>query len=167
MHKQYCMNKLHLITGCLLMLAACQAPAPREAVKDSVAVADSTGEVETLPADSVVVAADTAVVVDSTLMPGRWLQPVQGVDSVMQGFLLRKNGKASSVNMHSRLYDKWQLQKDTLFLWSHAEGEKEPVPVVDTLLIKMLNDTSLVVFPTNAAEGYLEKYSRKILRKGK
>ncbi|WP_158618060.1 lipocalin-like domain-containing protein [Chitinophaga lutea] len=163
------MKKLNLFAGCWLLLAACQAPVSGEKEKDSVAVTDSTELVDTLPADSVtVIPADTAVIVDSTLVPGRWLQPVQGIDSVMQGFNLRKNGKAESVNMHSRLYDKWKLQQDTLLLWSHAEGDKEPVTEIDTLVIKMLNDTSLVVFPTNAAPGYLEKYTRKKgSRKGK
>jgi hypothetical protein len=161
------MKKHKLVAGCLLLLAACQAPVSREAEQDSVAVTDSTGNTDTLPADSVMAAPDTLVVVDSTLIPGRWLQPVQGIDSVMQGFNLKKNGKAESVNMHSRLYDKWKLLQDTLLLWSHAEGVKDTVPVIDTLLIKMLNDTSLVVFPTNAAPGYLEKFTRKGTRKGK
>lgn len=167
MLKRSCMRKLHLYAGMLLLLAACQAPVPREAKKDSVAVPDSAIVTEPLPADSVTIVADTAVVVDSTLMPGRWLQPVQGVDSVMQGFYLRKNGKAESINMHSRLYDKWLLQRDTLLLWSHGEGEKAVEAVIDTLVIKVLDDTSLVVFPTNAAAGYLEKYTRKVSRKGK
>ncbi len=163
------MKKLNLLAGCCLLLAACQAPVTAEKEKDSIAVTDSTAETDSLPADSVtVIPPDTAVIVDSTLVPGRWLQPVQGVDSVLQGFNLRKNGKAESVNMHSRLYDKWKLQHDTLLLWSHAEGEKEPVAEIDTLVIRVLNDTSLVVFPTNAAPGYQEKYTRKKgSRKGK
>lgn len=161
------MKKYGLFAGWLLLMAACQAPVAPEAEKDSVAVTDSTGGVDTLPADSVIVTADTAVVVDSALMPGKWLQPVQGIDSVTQGFTLKKNGKAESVNMHSRLYDKWKLLQDTLLLWSHGEGAKDTLPVIDTMIIKVLNDTSLVVFPTSAAPGYLEKYSRKITRKGK
>lgn len=161
------MKKHNLLAGCLLTLAACQAPVPREAEKDSVAVTDSTADTVTMPADSIVVAADTAVAVDSLLLPGRWLQPVQGIDSVMQGFNLKKNGRAESVNMHSRLYDKWLLQRDTLLLWSHGEKAKDTVKVIDTLLIRELSDTSLVVFPTSAAPGYLEKYTRKGKRKGK
>lgn len=161
------MNKRCVFPGLLLLLAACQAPVPRQAEKDSVGVTDSISETEVMPADSVVVVADTAVIVDSTLVPGKWLQPVQGVDSVLQGFTLKKNGKVESVNMHTRLYDKWILQQDTLLLWSHVAGEEDSVPVIDTMLIKSLNDTSMVLFPTNAAPGYLERYTRKGRRKGK
>ncbi len=147
---------------CLLALAACQAPVKQEAAQDSAAApADSLTDTVTMNADSVTVTADTAHI-DSTLLPGKWMQPVPGLDSLTQGIYLRKNGKASSINMHTLLYDKWALVRDTLFLWSHSEGVKNPdTTIIDTLLVKSLDDTSMVLFPLKAAPGYLEKYTRK------
>ena len=147
---------------CLIALAACQSPVKQEAAQDSAALPpDSLTDTMTMNADSITVTADTAHI-DSTLVPGRWMQPVPGLDSLTQGIYLRKNGKASSVNMHTLLYDKWALVRDTLFLWSHSEGVKNPdTTIIDTLLVKSLDDTSMVLFPLKAAPGYLEKYTRK------
>ncbi|MBO9152951.1 lipocalin family protein [Chitinophaga sp. GCM10012297] len=156
------MNKPWMLLTCLMAMAACQQPEKQAAVQDSAAAmpADSVADTLVMEADSVKVAPDT-VHIDSTLAPGRWMQPVPGLDSLTQGIYLRKNGKASSINMHTLLYDKWALVKDTLFLWSHSEGVENPVTAVDTLLVKSLDDTSMVLFPLKAAPGYLEKYTRK------
>jgi hypothetical protein len=157
------MNKFWMMPLCLLLLAACQAPVQKETGEDSAAAAaDSLTDTTVMEADTaVVVPADTPVHIDSTLITGRWMQPVPGLDSLTQGIYIRKNGKASSINMHTLLYDKWSLVKDTLFLWSHSEGVENPVSAIDTLLVKSLDDTSMVLFPLKAAPGYLEKYTRK------
>ncbi|RPD38454.1 lipocalin family protein [Chitinophaga barathri] len=156
------MIKLWMPLLCLVLLAACQAPVQKETATDTSAVlpADSVVDTVVMEADSVAVVPDT-VHIDSTLIAGRWMQPVPGLDSLTQGINLRKNGKASSINMHTLLYDKWLLVKDTLFLWSHSEGVKNPVSAIDTLLVKSLDDTSMVLFPLKAAPGYLEKYTRR------
>ena len=88
------------------------------------------------------------------------MQPVAGLDKETQGFLLRKNGTAKSINMYTLVYEKWELTHDTLLLWNHSEGVKDTSTIVDTTVIKELSDTSLVLFPVKAAEGYVEKYRK-------
>ncbi|MGX5818105.1 lipocalin family protein [Chitinophaga lutea] len=148
-----------------LAWAACQSPAPRVPAEDSLFTADTLQDSIILPADTLLVKEDSAIAVDSALVPGKWLQPVQGIDSALQGFTLRKNGKALSENMHMRTYEKWRLQRDTLMLWSRMD--KDTAVTVDTMVIKELSDTAMVLFPIGAAPGYLEKYTRQVLRKGK
>ncbi len=156
--------KKNVLPAFLLLIAACQSPASKQAAeKDSVAVADSTEVPRASHADSV--ATVDTVHIDTTLLPGKWLQPVPGIDSMDQGFILKKNGKAASVNMHTLIYDNWRVVRDTLILGSHSEGVKNPSAVIDTLLIKALNDSVMVLFPISAAQGYEEKYTRR--RKGK
>ncbi|SIO46962.1 lipocalin-like domain-containing protein [Chitinophaga niabensis] len=150
----------------LLLMAACQSPTSKTGVKDSVAVPDTITELQVIAKDTPAVAVITdSVHIDSTAIFGKWTQPVQGIDSIFQGFQLKKNGTASSINMETLKYDKWKLLKDTLLLWSHSEGVANRTATIDTLLIKTLNDTVLVAWPITAATGYLETFKRP--RKGK
>jgi hypothetical protein len=60
------------------------------------------------------------------------------------------------------VYDRWSVSHDTLLFWIHIEGtrQKDSAVVIDTTLIRALTDTSLVLFPIKAAEGYLEEYKK-------
>lgn len=160
------MIKPSVIAGLTLILAACQ-PKQQQVAQETDTVQENSQALPEIPkTDSVEAQTDTTKTkVDSTLLPGKWMQPVPGIDSILQGVDLRKNGKAISINMHTLLYDKWKLAHDTLILWSHADGVKDPVSAIDTMVIKTLNDSALVLFPINAAPGYLEKFTRQ--RKGK
>ncbi|MGN7822341.1 lipocalin family protein [Chitinophaga varians] len=145
----------------LLLLVACKskkAPVPEEAAHDSslVVVTDSSNAGVT---DSIAAVTDT-LRVDTAKLIGKWIQPVAGLDKEMQGFQLRRNGTAKSINMYTLVYEKWALNNDTLFLWSHSEGVKDTAAVIDTTIIRELSDTSLVLFPLKAAEGYTDRYRR-------
>ncbi|HEY9257394.1 lipocalin family protein [Chitinophaga sp.] len=150
---------------CLLILAvACNRAKNREVEKEElqddsslVSIADSSNAGIT---DSIAAVADT-LHVDAAKLIGRWIQPVAGLDKEMQGFQLRKNGTARSINMYTLVYEKWRLTHDTLLLWNHSEGVKDTSTIVDTTIIKELSDTSLVLFPVKAAEGYMEKYRKQ------
>lgn len=150
---------------CLLILAgACNGAKNKALTKEElqddsslVSIADSSNAGIT---DSIAAAADT-LHVDATKLIGRWIQPVAGLDKEMQGFQLRKNGTAKSINMYTLVYEKWRLTHDTLLLWNHSEGVKDTSTIVDTTIIKELSDTSLVLFPVKAAEGYMEKYRKR------
>jgi hypothetical protein len=109
--------------------------------------------------DSTTTVTDT-LHMDAAKLIGKWIQPVAGLDKEMQGFQLKRNGMARSINMYTLVYEKWSLTHDTLLLWSHSEGTKDTSGIVDTTIIKALSDTSLVLFPVKAAEGYTEKYLR-------
>jgi hypothetical protein len=159
------MNYRTIIPISLLLITACQAPVSQKAESDSVAVPDTITELQVITADTAKVAVIDSVHIDSTAIFGKWTQPVQGIDSIFQGFQLKKNGTASSINMETLKYDKWKLLKDTLLLWSHSEGVATRTATIDTLLVKTLNDTVLVAWPITAATGYLETFKRP--RKGK
>jgi hypothetical protein len=155
------MVKLNL--ACLLVLAVACNPAKQKAEKEAlpddsslVITADSSNAGIT---DSIAAVADT-LHIDAAKLIGRWMQPVAGLDKETQGFLLRKNGTAKSINMYTLVYEKWELTHDTLLLWNHSEGVKDTSTIVDTTVIKELSDTSLVLFPIKAAEGYVEKYRK-------
>lgn len=149
---------------CLLILAvACNGAKNKEVVKEElpddsslVSIADSSNAGIT---DSIAAVADT-LHVDAVKLIGKWVQPVAGLDKETQGFQLRKNGTAKSINMYTLVYEKWRLTHDTLLLWNHSEGVKDTSTIVDTTIIKELSDTSLVLFPVKAAEGYIEKYRK-------
>lgn len=116
-------------------------------------------------------------IVDSVTMPqstdtitykedqllGRWLQPVAGRENELQGFHLKKNGKAFSINTYAVIYEKWQLKKDTLLLWNYVESEqnKDTAIIIDTTIIRSLTDNTLVLYPIKAALGYEEKYTKE------
>ena len=160
------MNYRALVPAFLLLLAACQSPASKTGAVDSVTIPDTITELQVIVPDTPKVAVVTdSVKIDSVAIFGKWTQPVQGIDSIFQGFHLKKNGVASSINMETLKYDKWKLEKDTLLLRSHSEGVATRTATIDTLLIKTLNDTVLVAWPVTAATGYLETFKRP--RKGK
>lgn len=159
------MNYRTIIPVSFLLITACQSPAPKTGTEDSVTVADTITELQVIATDTPKVVVVDSVHIDSTAIFGKWTQPVEGIDSIFQGFLLKKNGAASSINMETLKYDKWKLLKDTLLLWSHSEGVANRSATIDTLLIKTLNDTVLVAWPITAATGYLETFKRP--RKGK
>ena len=155
------MVKLNL--ACLIILAIACNPSKKKVVEEAlpddsslVITADSSNAGIT---DSIAAVADT-LHIDAAKLIGRWMQPVAGLDKETQGFLLRKNGTAKSINMYTLVYEKWELTHDTLLLWNHSEGVKDTSTIVDTTVIKELSDTSLVLFPIKAAEGYVEKYRK-------
>ncbi len=129
-----------------------------EYVHDSslLSIADSSNAIVS---DSTTAVADT-LHIDTAKLIGKWIQPVQGLDKEMQGFQLKKNGVAKSINMYTLVYERWQVIRDTLLLWNHSDGVKDTATIVDTTIIRELTDTSLVLFPVKAAEGYTERYRR-------
>ncbi|WP_295126088.1 lipocalin family protein [uncultured Chitinophaga sp.] len=148
-----------LLAIALFTVAACQQPVQEQSQLDSM----TTGK-DSIPAPvTELFKTDTMPKLDSIpvgKLPGRWTQPVQGIDSLMQGFVLKKNGQASALNSHSPSYEKWELVKDTFIIWSKSESDSVKTLAADTLLIRALTDTALVLFPINATPGYLEKYKK-------
>ena len=76
---------------------------------------------------------------------GEWIEPIPGMESMNQGFKLEENGQASSVNMNTLVYEKWE-QKDSLFiLKGKSIGNGVTGEFVDTLTIKALTADSLIL----------------------
>jgi hypothetical protein len=89
---------------------------------------------------------------------GKWVQPIPGQETSKQGVQLNSDGSASSINMHTLIYEKWQLKGDTLLLSNHTEGVKTTGSYVDTALVKSLTDSALVL----TIKGALDmKYTRE------
>lgn len=55
---------------------------------------------------------------------GTWVKPVQGNKSEVQGFTLKKDGSASSINMVELLYQNWEVKDDKLVLTVKSIGNK-------------------------------------------
>ena len=151
-------------------LAACR----QGAKTDSPAGEEDSSLMEVADSSGIAPGPDTSFIQPDTVsyrpeqLLGKWLQPVPGLDKERQGFDLRKDSVARSINMYTLVYEKWALVKDTLLLWNHTEVEKkDSAATIDTAIIKTLTDSTLILFPIKAAEGYLEKYEKEIKKRKK
>lgn len=97
----------------------------------------------------------------STELTGKWLQPIPGQEKEKQGFELHNNGVATSLNMHTLLYDQWKVSHDTLFLWYHTEGVRNVSNDIDTLLIKRLDNNQLTVKSLIGSSGMEQTYYKE------
>jgi hypothetical protein len=160
------MKKCIALASSLFILYACQPssePASTISARDSslIAVPDSM-PMQIVDSVAIVATTDTITYKEDQLV-GRWLQPVAGLEKELQGFQLRKKGKAFSINTYAVIYDRWQLRHDTLLLWSYLEGghKEDTAAVIDTTIIRSLTDTTLVLYPIKAVMGYQEKYTKE------
>ncbi|SDI84434.1 lipocalin-like domain-containing protein [Chryseobacterium jejuense] len=97
----------------------------------------------------------------TTELRGKWLQPIPGQEKEKQGFELHDNGVASSLNMHTLLYDQWRVSHDTLYLWYHTEGVQNMSNDIDTLLIKKLDNNQLTVTSLIGNSGMEQTYNKE------
>lgn len=58
---------------------------------------------------------------------GEWVQPIPGMDDQMQGINLEEGGKASSINMNTLVYEKWQQDGDKLILSGKSIGNGQTI----------------------------------------
>ncbi|WP_142718491.1 lipocalin family protein [Chryseobacterium rhizoplanae] len=92
---------------------------------------------------------------------GKWLQPIAGQQKEKQGFELQENGTASSLNIHTLLYDGWKLSEDTIYLSYHTEGVKLISKGIDTLVIKEVDDSELILSPIGINVSDAEFYHKE------
>lgn len=76
---------------------------------------------------------------------GEWLESTPGMEHLEQGFILEKDGKASSINMHTLKYESWKKEGNKLILFGQSSGNGMTIPFSDTLSICSLTDDSLIV----------------------
>ena len=81
----------------------------------------------------------------SALLVGRWLQSVPGMPGVEQGFELRPDGSAQSLNMATLRYEGWRTDGRTLTLSGMSIGNRQTIPFEERLEIRTLSDTDLTV----------------------
>ena len=76
---------------------------------------------------------------------GTWLEPIPGMENRLQGFKLEDNGKASSVNMATLLYDSWKQDGNHLILSGKSIGNGTTFAFTDTLVVDNLTEDSLIL----------------------
>lgn len=76
---------------------------------------------------------------------GTWVEPVPGMEHQMQGVNLEKGGKASSVNMATLRYERWEKRGDKLILSGKSIGNHETGSFADTLVIEKLTESELIL----------------------
>lgn len=85
---------------------------------------------------------------------GKWVEPVPGMENQMQGINLEKNGKASSINMATLQYEKWEKQGNNLILSGKSIGNHITFSFTDTLTIKSCTNDKLELKKDNLTINY-------------
>lgn len=100
--------------------------------------------------------------VNMTQLAHMWIQPIPGMEG-QQGFSLKSDGSAESINMSTLQYQKWRIFNGKLVLYMRSIGNRESFNTSDTVGINLLSDDSLII---NRA-GNIDKYSVKAAKKSK
>lgn len=85
---------------------------------------------------------------------GKWVEPVPGMENQMQGINFEKGGKASSINMATLQYEKWEKQGDMLILSGKSIGNSQTITFVDTLTVAECTNNKLVLQKGNLTINY-------------
>lgn len=88
---------------------------------------------------------------------GSWTQPVPGMENQSQGIRFESEGKASSIGMATLLYESWKKEDDELILTGKSIGNGQTISFTDTLRIKELTGSSLIL----EQNGFELKYSKE------
>lgn len=108
-----------------------------------------------LPALSLLAASCSMQPTPSSLS-GSWTQPIPGQPGHVQGMQLLPDGRAGSINMHTLLYQSWQLDGNRLTLTGKSIGNGNSSPLTVTYTIDGLSRTTLVL----TMDGRRETYTR-------
>lgn len=80
-----------------------------------------------------------------TGIEGNWVESVPGIENQVQGVSLEKGGKASSINMATLQYEKWEKKDGNLILSGKSIGNHQTVSFTDTLVIEKLTAEELIL----------------------
>ena len=81
----------------------------------------------------------------NTGLAGQWVQEIPGMKGQFQGMLLKENGEARSINMHTLLYEKWEKDGDKLILSGKSIGNGQTIAFDISYLIKKVDAGQLVL----------------------
>lgn len=82
---------------------------------------------------------------DKTTLTGDWIEPVPGTTNTIQGFSLKENGEATSINMATLQYKSWAQEDNRLILSGESIGNHQTISFSDTLKIFKLSEDSLIL----------------------
>lgn len=74
---------------------------------------------------------------------GAWVEPIPGMEDMVQGISLEKGGKASSINMATLQYEKWTKEGDRLYLSGKSIGNGQTIEFTDTFAIASLTEDEM------------------------
>lgn len=94
---------------------------------------------------------------------GSWIEPVSGLPSMQQGFVLEANGKASSINMATLQYETWKQENNQLILSGKSIGNHQTLSFTDTLKIENLTQDSLILKHGKQLLKYARKQKENII----
>jgi hypothetical protein len=80
---------------------------------------------------------------NKVLLVGSWVQPIPGQEDKLYGFKLNADGSASSINMHTLLYQKWELKNGQLILTAKSIGNHTSSVDDETYTIELIGKNSL------------------------
>jgi len=96
---------------------------------------------------------------ENDLMIGTWVRPSDRNPTKKEGFVLKKHGRAESVNLGTLKYEKWHISDGTLLLDGKDSGAGFAVEVRDIFLIQSVDNLFLVIIPLGQSESI--SYTRK------
>lgn len=82
---------------------------------------------------------------NKTGIMGSWTEPIPGQSDRVQGIRLDSDGKASSINMQTLLYETWEQQGEQIILKGKSIGNGQILSFSDTLKIDKLTTDTLVL----------------------
>lgn len=85
---------------------------------------------------------------------GQWVESVPGMENQLQGIDLKEGGNASSINMATLQYKKWEKKGNTLILYGKSIGNHETISFSDTLSIEKLTNDELTLKKGNFTISY-------------
>ena len=93
----------------------------------------------------------------TNLLLGSWVQPNPINEKEVQGFTLKNNGTAESINMATLLYKKWWAEEGKLVLVSESIGNGSSS--IDTTKYEIINKTNSILELKNG--DYTDRYIKK------
>ena len=76
---------------------------------------------------------------------GNWVEPVPAIENNIQGITLKKGGTASSINMATLQYEKWEQHGSRLLLYGKSIGNRMTFSFTDTFNIEKLTKEDMVL----------------------
>ena len=76
---------------------------------------------------------------------GSWVEPVPGMEHMLQGIKIESGGKASSINMATLQYETWESKDGKLILTGKSIGNHRTLSFTDTLMIEKLTQDSFLI----------------------
>lgn len=78
-------------------------------------------------------------------LEGSWVEPIPGMEDLMQGITLSDAGEASSINMATLQYSSWMQFGDSIVLLGKSIGNGQTIEFADTMRVEKLTIDSLVL----------------------